>query len=81
VNKIIYAAMAAVTLAAGTSSASAVQIEKIVSPAGIEAWLVHERSVPLVSLNYAFKGGSSQDEPDKSGAAALAASLLDEGAG
>jgi len=81
VNKIIYAAIAAMTLAAGTSSASAMQIEKIVSPAGIEAWLVHEHSVPLVSLNYAFKGGSSQDEPDKSGTAALAASLLDEGAG
>ena len=61
--------------------AAAMQIEKIVSPAGIQAWLVREQSVPLVSLSYSFDGGSSQDEPDKSGAAQLAASLLDEGAG
>ena len=56
-------------------------IEKIVSPAGIEAWLVREQTVPLVALNYAFHGGSSQDEPDKAGTANLAADLLDEGAG
>ena len=56
-------------------------IEKIVSPAGIEAWLVREQTVPLVTLNYAFHGGSSQDEADKSGTANLAADMLDEGAG
>ena len=56
-------------------------IEKIVSPSGIEAWLVREQTVPLVALNYAFHGGSSQDEADKAGAANLAADLLDEGAG
>jgi zinc protease len=61
--------------------AAAMQIEKIVSPAGIQAWLVREQSVPLVSLSYSFDGGSSQDDPDKSGVAQLAASLLDEGAG
>jgi zinc protease len=61
--------------------AAAMTIEPIVSPSGIKAWLVREHSVPLVSLNYAFHGGSSQDEPDKSGTANLAADLLDEGAG
>ena len=56
-------------------------IEKIVSPSGIEAWLVREHAVPLVALNYAFHGGSTQDEADKAGTANLAADLLDEGAG
>ncbi len=37
--------------------------------------------MPLVSLNYAFRGGSSQDEADKSGTASLASNMLDEGAG
>ena len=37
--------------------------------------------MPLIALNYAFHGGSAQDEPDKSGTANLAADLLDEGAG
>ncbi|MDI1347134.1 MAG: pitrilysin family protein [Pseudolabrys sp.] len=62
-------------------AASAMNIEKIVSPAGIEAWLVREQAVPLVTLNYAFHGGSTQDPAGKAGTANLAADLLDEGAG
>jgi zinc protease len=62
-------------------SASAMTIEKIVSPSGIPAWLVREQTVPLVTLNYAFHGGSSQDAADKSGTANLTADMLDEGAG
>ena len=68
-------------LALAAAPASAMDIQPIVSPSGIKAWLVHESSVPLVSLNYAFVGGSSQDEPDKGGTANLAADMLDEGAG
>ena len=45
---------AAIALIAGASAAPAMTIEKIVSPAGIEAWLVREKAVPLVTLNYAF---------------------------
>jgi zinc protease len=74
-------ALAALALLTAAPVASAMTIEKVVSPAGIEAWLVREQTVPLVSLNYAFHGGSSQDEAEKSGAANLAADLLDEGAG
>lgn len=72
---------AGLALALVTTAAQAVTIERIVSPAGIEAWLVRESTVPLVSLNYAFHGGSSQDPAEKSGAASMAANLLDEGAG
>jgi zinc protease len=61
--------------------AQAMNIERIVSPAGIEAWLVRESATPLVAMAYSFHGGSSQDPADKSGTAYLAASLLDEGAG
>jgi len=74
-------ALGALALLTAAPVASAMTIEKIVSPAGIEAWLVREQTVPLVSLNYAFHGGSSQDDAEKSGAANLAADLLDEGAG
>ena len=62
-------------------AASAMTIEQIVSPSGIKAWLVREQAVPLVTLNYAFHGGSTQDEPDKGGTAHLTADMLDEGAG
>jgi zinc protease len=75
------AALAALALFAIAPVASAMTIEKIVSPSGIEAWLVREHAVPLVALNYAFHGGSAQDEADKAGTANLAGDLLDEGAG
>jgi zinc protease len=78
VASIFFAAAAAI---ASTNGASAMTIEKIVSPGGIEAWLVREKSLPLVTLNYAFHGGASQDDADKAGTANLTADLLDEGAG
>ena len=76
-----YVIAALLALLAGAPAASAMQIEKIVSPAGITAWLVREQATPLVALSFAFHGGSTQDDPAKSGTANLAADLLDEGAG
>jgi zinc protease len=63
------------------SFAHAVVIERVVSPSGIEAWLVREPAVPLIALNFSFAGGASQDTNEKAGAASLAANMLDEGAG
>ena len=79
----LLASVALATLAffAAAPAASAMQIEQIVSPSGIHAWLVREQATPLVALNYAFHGGSSQDEADKAGTANLVADMLDEGAG
>ena len=69
------------TLTAFPHAAGATKIERVVSPGGITAWLVHEQSVPLIALDFAFKGGTTQDPPEKAGVANLAAALLDEGAG
>src|SRR6476659_2798035 len=52
-----------------------------ISPGGIEAWLVRQDTVPLISLEFAFTGGASQDPADKPGVANMVGSLLDEGAG
>lgn len=73
------AIVAAVALAA--PAARAMTIERIVSPGGIEGWLVQDKTGPLVALSYSFHGGSSQDTADKSGTANLTANMLDEGAG
>jgi zinc protease len=73
--------LAWLVLLAGVPVASAMDIEKIASPSGIQAWLVREQTVPLVTLSYAFRGGSSQDEAEKSGTANFTADMLDEGAG
>lgn len=62
-------------------SQAVTRIERVVSPGGIEAWLVREPSVPLIALEFSFKGGANQDPADKPGVAYMAASSLDEGAG
>jgi len=77
--------LAAASLIAGLSWAApgeaATKIERVVSPGGIVAWLVSDSSVPLVAMNFAFRGGASQDPADKPGVGYLTAGLLDEGAG
>jgi zinc protease len=60
--------------------AHAVTIERVVSPGGIEAWLVRN-STPMIALEFAVLGGADQDPADKPGVATMVASLLDEGAG
>ena len=38
--------------------AGAVTVERVTSPGGIEAWLVEDRSLPVVSIRFAFSGGA-----------------------
>jgi len=68
-------------LSAWLQPAQATTIERVVSPGGIEAWLVHEPAVPLIAVDFAFSGGAVQDAPGKGGTANLMASLLNQGAG
>ena len=79
------AALAAVIVAAALvfapAPASAVKIDVVKSPGGIEAWLVQDATVPLVAISFAFRGGTSQDPADKPGVANMMSALLDEGAG
>ncbi len=59
----------------------AIEIQKVTSPGGIEAWLVEDRSIPFVALEFDFRGGTSLDAPGKSGAINLMTATLEEGAG
>lgn len=59
----------------------AMQIERVVSPGGIEAWLVREEAVPVIVMNVAWRGGSASDPADRIGLANMVSGLLDEGAG
>ncbi|MGC0054798.1 M16 family metallopeptidase [Brucella pituitosa] len=61
--------------------AYAIEIQEVVSPKGIKAWLVEDSSVPLISMRFSFKGGTSQDPSGKEGLANLMTGLFDEGAG
>jgi zinc protease len=61
--------------------ARAVTIDRVVSPGGIEAWLVQDHSLPIITLELSFRGGAATDPEGKSGLAAMTTALLDEGAG
>ncbi|MGN6464613.1 MAG: M16 family metallopeptidase [Rhizobiaceae bacterium] len=65
---------------AGTASA-AVSIQDVTSKKGIHAWLVEDYSVPIITIRFAFGGGTAQDPDGKEGLAYLMSGLFDEGAG
>lgn len=64
-----------------TATANNIPTQEVVSPGGIHAWLVQDKMVPVISLQFAFRGGSALDTEEKAGLANLVASTLDEGAG
>lgn len=61
--------------------AQAVDIQKVVSPGGVEAWLVEDHTVPLIALNFSVEGGAAQDPDGQEGLTRLLSATLDEGAG
>jgi zinc protease len=70
-----------VAAALGFAPAQATTIERVVSPGGIEAWLVREPSLPLIAMDFGFKGGADQDPANKPGIGYMTTALLDDGAG
>lgn len=64
-----------------SSPGYAMNIEKVVSPNGIEAWLVEDHTLPMISMQFGFHGGSAQDPEGKEGLAYFVSGTLDEGAG
>jgi zinc protease len=58
-----------------------VQFQQITSPQGIKAWLVEDYAVPIVTIRFAFDGGTTQDPEGKEGLTNLLTYLFDEGAG
>lgn len=80
---LVVAAMAMLVVSALTARPvhAAVTIQEVVSPGGVKAWLVEDYSVPLVTIRFAFKGGSTQDPAGREGLANLMTGLFDEGAG
>ncbi|HEX4556164.1 MAG TPA: insulinase family protein, partial [Xanthobacteraceae bacterium] len=55
------ALIGACLLVAMAAPAAATKIERVMSPGGIEIWLVQETTVPLIAMDFAFRGGATQD--------------------
>lgn len=66
---------------AAVATAEAAQVERVRSPGGIEAWLVRDHSVPLLSIEFSFRGGSALDPEGREGLSDMTAALIDEGSG
>jgi zinc protease len=77
----IVAACLAMTPLASVPSRAAATIQHLISPGGIEAWIVQDATVPLIAMEYAFSGGTAQDPANKPGVGNMVAGLLDEGSG
>lgn len=58
-----------------------VAIQEVKSDKGVTAWLVEDYSVPIVTIQFSFKGGNTQDPQGKEGLSELMGALFDEGAG
>lgn len=65
---------------AAASPGYAFKIEEVTSPGGIKAWLVQDKTIPLIAMSFAFRGGSAYDPPGKEGVATFITGMLDEGA-
>jgi zinc protease len=76
----LFLAIVFLTLPAIVAARAAVTIQEVTSERGIKAWLVEDYSVPIVSVRFAFSGGSTQDPAGKEGLANLMTGLFDEGA-
>jgi len=77
----LFAIVAAATMVLFPLAAQATKIEQVMSPGGIEIWLVRDATVPLIALDFAFRGGAAQDPEGKLGTCSLVLDMLDEGAG
>jgi len=64
-----------------TSPAAAIEVTRVKSPGGIEAWLIEDHTNPIIALGVAFHGGAALDPAGKEGLAEMVSGLLDEGAG
>jgi zinc protease len=71
----------AICLLAWHPAACAADMQQVRSPGGISAWLVEERSLPIIAIRFAFEGGSSQEPEGREGTSSLLAAMLDQGAG
>ena len=61
--------------------AQAVDVKALRVPRGEEVWFVSDRTLPMIAMTASIPAGSAYDPADKSGLAAFAADLLDEGSG
>ena len=61
------------------NSSHSFEYEKLETQSGIKFWFVEDKSIPIISVSFSFRGGSSIDFSEKNGISNLMTSLMDEG--
>ncbi len=65
-----------------SAQAALLEIQRVTSKNGLEAWLVEDHSVPVIAMDFAFSGaGAKLDPTDQQGLARMVSNTMDEGAG
>jgi len=75
------AVVAVLAFVGWSTSARAIDVQRVVSPGGVEAWLIEDHTNPILAVRFAFRGGAALDPEGRAGLANMVAGLLDEGAG
>jgi zinc protease len=61
--------------------AGAVEIQEITTPLGVKAWLVQDKTAPVMALSFSFAGGTASEPEGQKGVTSLMAFMLTDGAG
>ncbi len=77
----IRALATAVALAMTGPARAEIGITPVPSPGGVTAWLYEARTVPILTIEASFQGGSALDPAGAEGVARLMTALLDQGSG
>lgn len=77
----LLAPLIGMAVAFGGTGAGAVDVKEITTPRGLKAWLVEDKSAPVVALSFSFAGGVASEAKKERGATSFAAALLTDGAG
>ena len=74
-------ALAGLLTVAMAPAAGAVDVKEVTTPLGIKAWLVQDKSTPVIALSFSFGDGSATEPEGKKGVTNLMSIMLTDGAG
>jgi zinc protease len=80
-RKFLGLAAAFLVVAGLAAPAAAIDVKVVKSPKGVTAWLVTDRTAPVLHMAFAFRPGALRDPVGKEGLTNLLTTLIDEGAG
>lgn len=81
--KIFLSLLIAVTLSTPVfARESLLNIQEIITPQGISVWMVQDKTLPIINMQFLFQdSGTALDPADKQGLVRLLSNTMDEGAG